>query len=227
MRKPGFAALVVIIIAQFSCTASAFTPLPLRIGSAPSPLKCRRRSKNVLRAIRLTSLIRYPIKSCGAEPLTEATITAEGVEGDRRFMVARHDGSYLTQREIPRLATIESRTDGADATNLRLRSGDSSIRIDTLQLSPLTDASLFGTKLQLVDQGEDIGRWLAHVLGPPPPNTNNLISTLTNKLNKKTTLPTAPRAAAQHRLARTAQWRGTQRSRTPPPPLGRVPRGAE
>mmetsp|Transcript_30683 Transcript_30683/g.47456 ORF Transcript_30683/g.47456 Transcript_30683/m.47456 type:complete len:345 (+) Transcript_30683:49-1083(+) len=185
-RTPGIATLLVAI-ASVAPNALAFliVPAPQRIGRTPSS----RRDRNVLFAaddsvIRLTSLIRYPVKSGGAELLTEAIMTPEGVAGDRRFMVTRHDGSYLTQREIPRLATLEARTDEADSSSILLRSGGSSIGVNVQRLSSLTDASLFGASLKLVDQGADVGNWLAGALGPPPVRVGggNVISMLQQTL---------------------------------------------
>ena len=63
-------------------------------------------------AMRLAALYRYPVKSGRAEALRAETVTVEGIAGDRQFLVARSDGSFLTQRELPALATLEARVAG-------------------------------------------------------------------------------------------------------------------
>uniref|UniRef100_A0A7S1BCQ4 MOSC domain-containing protein n=1 Tax=Corethron hystrix TaxID=216773 RepID=A0A7S1BCQ4_9STRA len=101
-------------------------------------------------------------------------------------MVTRYDGSYLTQREIPKLATLEAKTDKADGETLQLRAGASSIAVPVLRRSLPTDATLFGTSLALVDQCEEVGRWLATALGPPPPVVGgaNILSALQRALQR-------------------------------------------
>jgi uncharacterized protein YcbX len=70
----------------------------------------------------LTALLFYPIKSCGAIALREATLTAAGLRSayiyDREWMVVDQYGNCLTQREAPRMALIMPRIRG-DALELR------------------------------------------------------------------------------------------------------------
>ncbi|SHF03254.1 hypothetical protein SAMN02745148_01657 [Modicisalibacter ilicicola DSM 19980] len=54
----------------------------------------------------LSALYRYPVKSTAGEALERALVGEEGLEGDRRFMLARPDGVFLTARTHPQLVTI-------------------------------------------------------------------------------------------------------------------------
>lgn len=58
---------------------------------------------------RITKLLRYPLKSARGESLTRALLTATGIAGDRQWLLTRPDGHFLTQRELPRLATLATR----------------------------------------------------------------------------------------------------------------------
>jgi uncharacterized protein YcbX len=49
----------------------------------------------------------YPVKSCRGHALSEAVVEPWGLAGDRRWMVVDHDVGFITQREEPRLATVE------------------------------------------------------------------------------------------------------------------------
>jgi uncharacterized protein YcbX len=64
----------------------------------------------------LSHLILYPIKSCAAMPVEEATATVSGLSAqgvhDREWMVVTKEGQFLTQREFPRMATIVPRVEG-------------------------------------------------------------------------------------------------------------------
>lgn len=60
----------------------------------------------------VAGLWRYPVKSLGGEPLTEATLTSDGVLGDRNVHVRGRNGP-LTGRTRHRLLTLPAST-GAD-----------------------------------------------------------------------------------------------------------------
>jgi uncharacterized protein YcbX len=49
----------------------------------------------------------YPIKSCQGQPVKEMNITLEGPEGDRQWMLVDDNGGFLTQRTLPKLATVQ------------------------------------------------------------------------------------------------------------------------
>ena len=89
------------------------------------------------------------------------TLSQEGLFGDRRFMVTRGDGTYLTQRELPRLATLDARTT-KDVLHLSFptRSFNVSVRTRGDEIM----ATLFGDKISLVDQGSAVGAWLDEAL---------------------------------------------------------------
>ena len=55
---------------------------------------------------RITSLHIYPVKSCRGIDVNEVLITPTGLEWDRRWMIVRPTGRFVTQREYPKLATI-------------------------------------------------------------------------------------------------------------------------
>lgn len=56
--------------------------------------------------MRLTSLVVYPIKSCGAVHLESAVLERRGLRHDRRFMIVDPEGKFVTQREEPRLVEV-------------------------------------------------------------------------------------------------------------------------
>lgn len=56
----------------------------------------------------------YPVKSLTGVPVTSATLLPSGLVGDREWMLVDADGSFLTQRKLPRMAAIRTdlREDG-------------------------------------------------------------------------------------------------------------------
>jgi hypothetical protein len=59
-----------------------------------------------MRAIRVTGLNTYPVKSCAGVALEQARVTPRGLELDRDFMVVDEDDDFLSQRKVPELALI-------------------------------------------------------------------------------------------------------------------------
>ncbi|WP_206064215.1 MOSC N-terminal beta barrel domain-containing protein [Oleiagrimonas sp. C23AA] len=78
--------------------------------------------------ITLTGLLRYPIKSTAAETLQQVQADTEGLRHDRRFMLAKPDGRFLTARTRPHLQAICA----------RIHEGE--LRLSHPQLEPLTIA---------------------------------------------------------------------------------------
>ncbi len=50
----------------------------------------------------------YPVKSLAGIPLESATLSTAGLVGDREWMIVDGSGRFLTQRQIPKLATIRT-----------------------------------------------------------------------------------------------------------------------
>jgi uncharacterized protein YcbX len=56
---------------------------------------------------KLVELNIYPVKSCQGQAVKQMTITSEGPEGDRQWMLVDEKGEFLTQRKHPKMATIQ------------------------------------------------------------------------------------------------------------------------
>jgi MOSC domain-containing protein len=64
-------------------------------------------------ARRVDALFVYPLKGARAVRATRARVRPTGLEHDRRFMLVRADGTFLTQRENARLALVDVELDAA------------------------------------------------------------------------------------------------------------------
>ncbi|MBL4854735.1 MAG: MOSC domain-containing protein [Robiginitomaculum sp.] len=56
--------------------------------------------------MRIKSLHIFPVKSARAIDLHKAIVKPRGLAGDRRFLLVDADGSFITQRQIPKLAQL-------------------------------------------------------------------------------------------------------------------------
>src|SRR4051812_40496881 len=55
----------------------------------------------------LSGLFIYPIKGCRGLSLQESRIDELGLVHDRRYLIVDPEGTFLTQRTVPRMALIE------------------------------------------------------------------------------------------------------------------------
>lgn len=113
----------------------------------------------------VSALYYYPIKSCGAVQVDTAEIDACGLRNDRRLLVIEPDGTFITQREHPRLALVNPALQGDD---LRLSAPDMAPLAVTLSHSgtPYT-VRIFRDTCEAVDQGEAVAGWFRTYLKTP------------------------------------------------------------
>jgi hypothetical protein len=64
----------------------------------------------------VTSVFRYPVKSCRGERLEAAVVEPWGLAGDRRWMIVDADGTMVTAREHPRLVLVRPSVDNSNKT---------------------------------------------------------------------------------------------------------------
>jgi hypothetical protein len=115
--------------------------------------------------LRLAALHVYPVKSCRGIAVNEALLTSAGLEHDREWMIVTPEGRFVTQREVPRLALIETELD-KDA--LTLAAPGAGRLVVPLELSAdVRQVTVWGDHCPAFDQGEPAARWLTELLGRP------------------------------------------------------------
>jgi uncharacterized protein YcbX len=107
----------------------------------------------------------YPVKSCAGIALQRARITTTGFEHDRQWMIVRPDGRFITQREVPRLALIETELDG-NLLHLRAR-GSGSITVDQNDAGAQVQVVCWRDHCSAIDAGDKAAHWLEAFLGSP------------------------------------------------------------
>ncbi len=65
-----------------------------------------------MRALKLTEINIYPIKSTRRIALDASDVLAAGLPWDRRWMLVDRDGKFVTARQHPRLALVDTRFEG-------------------------------------------------------------------------------------------------------------------
>jgi uncharacterized protein YcbX len=58
--------------------------------------------------MKVEELYIYPIKSCRGQKVANFEMTKEGPQGDRQWMLVDETGKFLSQRSVPKMASIET-----------------------------------------------------------------------------------------------------------------------
>jgi uncharacterized protein YcbX len=118
--------------------------------------------------VEITHLFVYPVKSTRGIALDHAGLTLLGLEHDRRFMVVRPNGRFVTQRDIPQLALIETRL-GADGIELsRTGKGSITVPFDGRDGEAIS-TRVWKDECKTIDQGDEISQWLTQALDSETP----------------------------------------------------------
>lgn len=113
----------------------------------------------------VSALYYYPIKSCGAVQAAAAEIDACGLRNDRRLLVIEPDGTFITQREQPRLALVNPAIQGDDL--ILSAPGMESLSVALGNSGTPYTVRIFRDTCEAVDQGEAVAEWFSAYLNMP------------------------------------------------------------
>ena len=64
--------------------------------------------------VTLSAIHIYPVKGLGGISLSQSIVTPRGLQYDRRFLVVDANDQFVTQREVPKMATVWMEVDGGE-----------------------------------------------------------------------------------------------------------------
>jgi len=107
----------------------------------------------------------YPVKSCRGIPLETANVGITGLLDDRHWMMVRPNGRFVTQRELPRMALIETRV---DAEGLTLGApGMQALQVRRGAGGETLDVTVWKFTGRGIDCGAAAAEWCTRYLGTP------------------------------------------------------------
>lgn len=113
----------------------------------------------------ISGLYVYPVKSCKGLQVLAAQLTPRGLLHDREWMVVEAHGDparFITQRELPRLALIET---GLSATALTLSAPGMELHsVDDAFEGAGRDVFVWRDTVHAIDQGAAVSGWLSDFL---------------------------------------------------------------
>jgi len=115
----------------------------------------------------ITGLNLYPIKGCRGFGARSARLPVTGLEvdgiGDREWVLVDAEGEFLSQREYPRMALIETRFVGE---TLRLKApGMLALEVPFASEGDVVDVRVWHDRVAAVTQGEIADAWFSNFLG--------------------------------------------------------------
>lgn len=113
----------------------------------------------------ITEIWIYPIKSCQGIALPQGEVRAKGIALDREFMIVNSTGKFITQRQLPQLATIKIQI--LENAHLMLSVEDDKIEPFILIPSinqPTIPVTIWRDHTLAIDQGEPVAQWLETAL---------------------------------------------------------------
>lgn len=112
--------------------------------------------------IRISELYIYPVKSLAGIKLSSSTLSQFGLRYDRRWMIVDTAGKFLSQRELPKMATIKT---SIVNDKLVLTHNEKSINVAEIQpLSERITVTVWNDTLEAVKTDDQVNRWLSQVL---------------------------------------------------------------
>lgn len=115
--------------------------------------------------MRVAALNLYPLKGARAVSADRVELQARGFAGDRRWLVVRPDGTFVTQRSHPRLATVTAIPSGA---GLKLSAPDAG---EVVVLRPTSgerrDVTVWDTRVSAAVADPSAHAWLSDYFGEP------------------------------------------------------------
>jgi uncharacterized protein YcbX len=120
-------------------------------------------------AASIAQLFLYPVKGCRGIEIERASLAATGLEvdgiGDREWVVVDAEGEFLSQRELPQMALIETRL---TSTALRLKApGMLQLEVPFASEGDVVNVTVWNDTVAAVTQGEVADAWFSRYLGQP------------------------------------------------------------
>ncbi|SDL93568.1 hypothetical protein SAMN05661010_02909 [Modicisalibacter muralis] len=114
----------------------------------------------------LTGLYRYPIKSTAGQALKQASVGEEGLEGDRRYMVVKPDGTFITARTHPQLQRVVAQPIDSGLALAHERLGEITAHQRDFVAAPFA-TGVWGDEFEALTTTSVLDDWFSQVIGEP------------------------------------------------------------
>jgi uncharacterized protein len=112
---------------------------------------------------RVTELHVYPLKGAHGVAVREMQIDDFGPHGDRRWLAVDGNGTFISQREVHRLALVRTALDGAAL--VLSADGHGSVRVEAPLEGERRRVRIWHDEADAIDAGAEGAAWLSTLLG--------------------------------------------------------------
>lgn len=133
-------------------------------------LRGRGRRTGKGKAMLVTGLYIYPIKSCAGVAVTKAVVQGRGFVHDREWMlVDAASKRFVSQRKYPQLALVQVRVEeAAEELVVQFRGGaEERVAFAREGASEVLSVTVWDDTCEALDQGERAAEWFSEVVGAP------------------------------------------------------------
>jgi uncharacterized protein YcbX len=110
----------------------------------------------------VTRLAIYPVKGLGGQLLEEVEVQNRGFAWDRRWMLVGEDYRFLSQRQLPKMATIKAVVAGEELV-LSHRNSHITVPLKPPETAPKIQVTIWNDRVEALFLG-DAGQWLSEAL---------------------------------------------------------------
>lgn len=104
----------------------------------------------------------YPVKSLRGIPRNESLVENRGLKFDRRWMLVDADGQFMTQRDHPRMALIETSVDG---NGLKVRFDGREMAVPACPEAAPVEVGIWEGPVAAAVFGDEVNGWFSEALG--------------------------------------------------------------
>ncbi|MCA9903231.1 MAG: MOSC domain-containing protein, partial [Anaerolineae bacterium] len=115
----------------------------------------------------VTGLYVYPVKSCGGIALDVAQLDARGIRFDRQWMFVDKDGTFLTQRDFPKLALVRTAFNGDNLVLSAPHVRDLCVPLAQREDADVLPVVIWRDMCLAVDEGGLASEWVSQFLDCP------------------------------------------------------------
>ena len=115
-------------------------------------------------SLTLSGIFIYPVKGLKGIPLEAARCTDRGLEHDRRWMVVDREGTFISQRSHPKMATIWTDVDGENLV-LSAPDVDSLVLPLEIQRGGNVNVTVWSSTVKATQAPHNANAWISDYLG--------------------------------------------------------------
>ena len=114
--------------------------------------------------MKITELNIYPVKSLGAISLQSSKLTPKGLLYDRNWMLLNEDGKFMTQRQYPEMALVDTKIENGELIFFHQKTNQTA-SIPILKNYGVTLNTKVWSNSCEVQKVEGIGEWFSKIFG--------------------------------------------------------------